>query len=184
MRIRMKRIAGRKARKRQKVGPGLVTLGSSVILAAYGAGWVQTRAFRVDSHLAAEPSPFAEVLAPAGSPTSRVIVQPDRPDAPAAASTAMRPLATPDIAYREGRYVGSGESIHGGVTVEIVIFEGRVASAAIVKCDTRYACSDLDALSEQLVERQSARLRYVSGATDSSRAYVKAVEAALAKAAM
>lgn len=161
--------AGR--RRRQKVTPGLVTLGSSVILAAYGAGWVQTRAFRAPPPVS-QPSPSPLGLA-ASPPPFRATAQPN----------GLQPAATPDAVYREGRYVGTGESIHGAVTVAIVIFEGRIVSAEIVKCDTRYACSQIDELSVQAVERQSARLRYVSGATDSSRAYVKALEAALAKAA-
>lgn len=179
----MQRLASRKPRRR-KVSPRLVTLSSSVILAAYGAGWMQTRAFRDSAQPASEPPTFAVTLPGADARLQRDTLSADRSQTPASTPTAAlaNPAATPEVVYREGRYVGSGESIHGGVTVAIVIFEGRIASAEIVKCDTRYACSEIDALSVQAVERQSARLRYVSGATDSSRAYVRALEAALARA--
>ncbi len=178
----MKRSAGGRQRTR-KVGPSLLVLGSSVVLAAYGAGWSGTRSFRDEREASAPASaiaratPTAFVVNPRRATTEPEQTAPSSPS-PVPAS----PLATPEVAYHEGRYVGSGESIHGGVTIEVVIFEGRIVSAEITKCATRYPCSEIETLPAQAVERQSARLRYVSGATDSSRAYVRALEAALAKA--
>jgi uncharacterized protein with FMN-binding domain len=185
MSTRMARSSSGRQRKRRRVGPRLVTLASSVILAAYGAGWAETRAFRLDAQISTSAGLSEPTTTPAPFVPRAVRAPEDETATPATVPTSApaTPRATPAVTYREGRYVASGESIHGGVTVAVVIFEGRIASAEIVKCETRYACTEIESLSEQAVERQSARLRYVSGATDSSRAYVKALEAALARAA-
>jgi uncharacterized protein with FMN-binding domain len=177
----MGRSDGNRRGRRRKVGPGLMALGSSVVLAAYGAGWMETQAYRADllQPLANEDLPPLDTRSPRAA-----VPAPGDAIPPSTSPTASdaRPTATPAAAWRDGKYTGRGESVHGGVTVAIVIAGSRIASAQIVVCDTRYACSEIDSLSDQVVERQSARLRYVSGATDSSRAYVKAIEAALAKA--
>jgi uncharacterized protein with FMN-binding domain len=182
----MRQFANRRQRGGRRMGPALVTLGSSVVLAVYGAGWLETRAFRAELHPPAQEAPFGNDFSTEDGRVARgPLPSSDHSDAPPASpALTLAPTATPEASYREGRYVGRGESVHGGVTVAIVISGSRIASAEIVKCDTRYACTEIDSLSEQVVERQSARLRYVSGATDSSRAYVKAIEAALAKASV
>src|SRR5213078_1571748 len=83
---------------------------------------------------------------------------------------------------RDGTYVGTGWSRHGSIQATVVVQGGRVVSANITGCGTRYPCSDIAMLPGQVVARQSAGVDFVSGATDSSIAYRAAVAAALAKA--
>jgi uncharacterized protein with FMN-binding domain len=58
---------------------------------------------------------------------------------------------------------------------------GRIASATIAQCLTRYSCSWIEALPGQVVRRQSTKVDYVSGATESTDAFADAVADALAK---
>ena len=85
-------------------------------------------------------------------------------------------------AYRDGTYSGSGTSRHGNIDVTVVVNGGRIVSAEISRCSTRYPCSDIEELPGDVVANQKVTARYISGATDSSRAYTQAVTAALAKA--
>jgi len=63
-----------------------------------------------------------------------------------------------------------------------VIENGRIVSARIAQCMTRYSCSWIDHLQGQVVSRQSPEVDYVSGATQSTNAFYYAVVEALSKA--
>jgi uncharacterized protein with FMN-binding domain len=63
-----------------------------------------------------------------------------------------------------------------------VVQNGKIVSADITGCGTRYPCSRIAQLPARVVAAQSAKVNRVSGATDSSVAYMRAVTAALQKA--
>jgi uncharacterized protein with FMN-binding domain len=94
------------------------------------------------------------------------------------------PPATPAPAalYKDGTYSGWGTSRHGDIEATVVIENGRIASANISQCLTRYSCSLIAHLQGQVVTRQSPDVDYVSGATQSTNAFYDAVVNALAKA--
>ncbi|HEY6356640.1 MAG TPA: FMN-binding protein, partial [Vicinamibacterales bacterium] len=75
-----------------------------------------------------------------------------------------------------------GSSRHGDIQATVVIAEGKIASATITQCLTRYSCSLIAHLQGQVVTRQSADVDYVSGATQSTDAFYYAVADALSKA--
>jgi uncharacterized protein with FMN-binding domain len=142
---------------------------------------------------ASSPTPSAarpNQVAPTSTPSTA------RPQqvAPTSTPSAARPQqAAPTAAprptqvaaqggYRDGTYVGSGNSRHGGVAVTVVVAGGKITSAQITNCQTRYPCSKISSLPGQVIARQSAQVNYVSGATDSSTAYRQAVANALAQA--
>ena len=79
-------------------------------------------------------------------------------------------------------YYGWGTSRHGDIQAEVEIKNGRIVSASIAQCLTRYSCSWISALPAQVLARQSADVDYVSGATQSTNAYYYAVVDALLKA--
>lgn len=64
----------------------------------------------------------------------------------------------------------------------MVIEGGRIASATIAQCMTRYSCSVISQLPPQVAQRQSPEVDYVSGATQSANAFYYAVGEALSKA--
>jgi len=96
------------------------------------------------------------------------------PDAPAP----PKPLS----AYKDGTYLGWGTCRHGDIQAEVVVAAGRITSAKIAQCWTRYSCNWLDGVVPQVVTRQSPNVDYVSGATQSVDAFYWAVTDALAKA--
>ncbi|HEX4565155.1 MAG TPA: FMN-binding protein, partial [Vicinamibacterales bacterium] len=84
--------------------------------------------------------------------------------------------------WKDGTYFGWGTSRHGDIQAQVVIEGGRIASATIAQCLTRYSCSVIGKLPPQVAERQSPEVDYVSGATQSTDAFYYAVVEALSKA--
>jgi uncharacterized protein with FMN-binding domain len=107
------------------------------------------------------------------------------PVAPPAAAAAPAPVAVPaGPRYKDGTYTGWGTSRHGDIEAQVVIVNGRITSATIAQCWTRWPCSWIEALPGQVVARQSPETDFVSGATQSTNAFYYAVVQALGKAAL
>ena len=91
--------------------------------------------------------------------------------------------ATPRGRFKDGTYTGWGTCRHGDIEASIVITNGRIVSARVSTCLTRYPCTPwLDPLPAQVLKRQSPNVDIVSGATDSADAFYGAVYDALFKA--
>jgi uncharacterized protein with FMN-binding domain len=99
-----------------------------------------------------------------------------------AAAPAPEAAAAPAQVWKNGSYTGWGYSRHGNIEATVVIEGGRIASAIISQCRTRYSCSVIDRLPPQVARRQSPDVDYVSGATQSADAFYGAVVEALNKA--
>jgi uncharacterized protein with FMN-binding domain len=135
----------------------------------------------------------AETTEPVGVPAATAASADAPPDPTAApapvAAAAVVPAAEPTApaapaapTYKDGSYTGWGTSRHGDIEATVVIENGRIASAVISKCWTRYPCSWIVALPPQVAQRQSPEVDYVSGATQSTNAFYYAVVEALSKA--
>jgi uncharacterized protein with FMN-binding domain len=132
----------------------------------------------------------ARVAAPSvGVETIPTIATPTVVGLPAVvAQAAPMPMPVPAAAeppkpqYKDGIYLGWGTSRHGDIQAQVVIEGGRIASATIAQCLTRYSCSVIAKLPPQVAERQSPETDYVSGATQSTNAFYYAVVEALTKA--
>jgi uncharacterized protein with FMN-binding domain len=107
------------------------------------------------------------------------------------AEAAAPPAAAAKNVYKDGVYLGWGNCRHGDIEASVTIQAGKIALVAISQCLTRYSCGwiapkipggGLPDLPSQVVERQSPKVDYVSGATESSYAFADAVVAALSKA--
>jgi uncharacterized protein with FMN-binding domain len=82
--------------------------------------------------------------------------------------------------YQDGAYLGWGSCPHGTIQVQVVIQSGRISSADITQCRTRYPCSVIKDTPSRFVGRQNAgTVDYISGATQSLDAYYGAVVNAL-----
>jgi uncharacterized protein with FMN-binding domain len=127
----------------------------------------------------AKPVEAAPVIEPAAPPLSP---PPSPPPPPAAPAPAPAPPAVHQNQYKDGMYSGWGTSRHGNIEATVVIQDGRIASAEISQCRTRYPCSWVSQLPGQVVSRQAPNVDYVSGATQSVNAYYSAVVEALSKA--
>lgn len=124
---------------------------------------------------AAAPPVASAVTTPA--PIPEPVVDPPPP----AEATPVAAPAT-KAAWKDGTYSGWGTSRHGDIQATVVIEGGRITSATISQCLTRYSCSWIAHLQGQVVTRQSADVDYVSGATQSTDAFYYAVVDALTKA--
>lgn len=192
--------ARRKGRQRRMTN-GLVGISAAAIVTVYAAGYLNTRAD--DGVTVLPPTPTVMATVPTAAPTppipraERRIPGQDQggaagglrpggsaPTAPQPAATAPAAPAAPKQsgAYRDGTYTGTGTSRHGSITATVVVQGGRIVSANISNCQTRYPCSKVASLVSETVARQSVPVDYVSGSTDSSRAYATAVANALAQA--
>jgi uncharacterized protein with FMN-binding domain len=137
---------------------------------------------RVDDHDHGAPAPIVTVAEPTPAPA---LVPPVPSAEPTIAPETKRvepppPPALP--ALKDGSYSGWGTSRHGDIQATVVIEGGRIVSAAITQCLTRYPCSWIAQLPGQVVSRQSPECDFVSGATQSTNAFYYAVVEALAKA--
>lgn len=126
--------------------------------------------------VAPAPTPAAPVATPA--PTPAVVAAPAI--APPAAAPA--PAAQPAPQWKDGTYKGWGTCRHGDIEAQVVIEGGRITSASISQCLTRYSCDVIGRLPPEVVQRQSAEVDYVTGATQSANAFYYAVLEALGKA--
>ncbi len=198
----------RKPATTRKITRRLLVLSSTVILSVYAAGYLRTES--AAEQIAAEERPVGGEARPAGvaagpsvdaqptpaaaasisssasaaSPSVPPTSTPVPPTAtPAVVAPAMTPTPAPTGAgYRDGRYVGLGRSRHGSIQATVVVKGGKIVSASISRCGTRYPCSRIASLPEQVVAQQSTDVDLVSGASDSSDAYLEAVSNALAQA--
>jgi len=128
-----------------------------------------------------DDQPAVTVAVPTPSPEPSPLPEP----APVAAEPKVEPPAPippPAPKWKDGTYTGWGYSRHGNIEASVVIESGRIASAIISQCRTRYSCSVIDRLPPQVAQRQSPDVDYVSGATQSADAFYGAVVAALDKA--
>ncbi|MHB8645312.1 MAG: FMN-binding protein [Thermomicrobiales bacterium] len=114
------------------------------------------------------------------APTTAPVTAAKVPVTAAATATATKTATT--AGYKDGTYTGTGSSPHGSITASVVVQGGKIVSANITQCGTRYPCSKIASLPGQVVARQSSAVDLVSGATDSSRAYQGAIKNALATA--
>jgi uncharacterized protein with FMN-binding domain len=196
----------KKRTPQKKIANSLVALGSAAIVSVYAAGYARTQSAAAQFDVQALPTSVMPGLPIATEATATrtpiVRFSPIFPPAgPGAASTsvpariaAAAPTAAPTVAptvapaqasaagkYKDGSYVGLGRSRHGNIEATIVVQGGKIVSAKISQCLTRYPCSMIAALPGQVVTQQSAAVDFVSGATDSSTAFQQAVANALAK---
>src|SRR5262249_22456281 len=115
-----------------------------------------------------QPEPATPAPAPAPAPAPEI--------KPASAIAAPAPAKTaPAAAWKDGTYTGWGSCRHGDIQASVVIKAGRIESATISECRTRYSCSVIDILPPEVPQRQSPEVDYVSGATQSANAFYYAV---------
>ncbi|HTS47391.1 MAG TPA: hypothetical protein VMH05_05575 [Bryobacteraceae bacterium] len=134
----------------------------------------------------AKAEPAASVAsAPAAQTTATAASDPAGPAAPAVA-TAPAAQATPPApaprVWKDGKYTAWGTCQHGDIQATVVIEGGRIISAEITNCQTRYSCDVIENLPAKVITRQKAKFDTVGGATESAYAYYGAVYWALDQA--
>jgi uncharacterized protein with FMN-binding domain len=126
------------------------------------------------------------VAAPESTPAA-ASAQPPAPASPAFTEAppvdpSEQPFVFRGAFKKDGTFLGWGYSRHGDIQASVQIENGRIVSAVIAQCLTRYSCDVIDKLPPQVAARQSADVDHVSGATESADAFYDAIVDALSKA--
>lgn len=189
--------ARRPSTGRKRISYQLAAVSSAAILAVYAAGYARTataeRQLTAPPPVVATQPPRDALVAP---PTATAApAAPTAPSQPAPAQAAAPPASAPPApaptntpaaagasGLRDGTYTGMGTSRHGDIAVTLTIKGGRIVSAEVTQCSTRYPCSLVNPLVSEIVSKQAAPVDFISGATDSSEAFQGAVTDALAQA--
>lgn len=176
---------------------GLVALSAAAIVSVYAVGYMSTSAQEGDlggvaaaaPAMDSAPTPTVEVpnlrqQRVQGVATPPATSTPRQQQAPAATPTPSSSSngAAAAVGYKDGSYVGVGNSRHGSIEATVVISGGKITSASVSGCGTRYSCSKVNLLVNEVVTIQAAPMHYISGATDSSQAYRGAIMSALSQA--
>lgn len=146
-----------------------------------GATKVDTPSVEAEPVAAPVADPPVEVAAPIVSPVVEQKAE-VAPAAPPVAAPAPPPAAPAAPMWKDGTYYGWGTSRHGDIQAAVVIEGGRITSATIAQCLTRYSCSVISNLPPEVAQRQSPEVDFVSGATQSANAFYYGVVEALSKA--
>ncbi|WP_051317189.1 FMN-binding protein [Ectobacillus panaciterrae] len=143
-----------------KMGHKMITLCSAAIGIIYTSGYIVTEPVKVESAQASVPALKQQVAHKGSSIASRTVKK----------------------TYQDGTYYGSGANHIGSVEVAVTIQNDKIKNVQITNCTTSYSQSYIDGLPQQVLDRQSANVDVVSGATRSTEDFQEAVQEALIKA--
>ena len=137
-----------------------------------------------------DPAPATTEVAAESAVTAAVAsVNPVSPATPApetqsavSPANATAPSAPAAPVWKDGKYSAWGTCRHGDIQATVVIEGGRIKSAEISDCQTRYSCDIIDSLPPKLIQRQKNKFDIVGGATESAYAFYGAVYWALDQA--
>ena|SRR5579862_7366199 len=111
------------------------------------------------------------------------------PTANSDGSAGNAPAATPSVSYKDGTYVGSvADATWGNVQVQAVIQGGKITSVQFLQYpndrDRSVVINNYadPRLSSEAIQAQSANVDVVTGATDSSQAFIQSLSDALSQA--
>jgi uncharacterized protein with FMN-binding domain len=133
------------------------------------------------SNPAPQPTPT-----PAPTPTPTPVPTPTPTPAPAPAPT---PAPAPQGQYKDGQYTGTSvDAFYGFVQVQATVSGGKITNVQFLSYPNDRSNSvqinsqDMTYLIQEAIAAQSANVNIVSGATDTSQAFIQSLGAALAQA--
>ncbi|MDB5083194.1 MAG: FMN-binding protein [Bacilli bacterium] len=84
--------------------------------------------------------------------------------------------------YKEGTFTGTGSNRRGSIQVAVTIKKDKITDVEISDFAMHYSEDDVVGLPNEVLQKQSAQVDNVSGATYSTRAFEDAVQEALSQA--
>ncbi|OAS15897.1 FMN-binding protein [Paenibacillus oryzisoli] len=84
--------------------------------------------------------------------------------------------------YKNGTFEGSGSNRRGSIGVKVSISNDKITDVEISHFAMHYSEKDVVGLPEEVIQKQSAQVENVSGATYSTQAFQDAIENALTQA--
>jgi uncharacterized protein with FMN-binding domain len=108
---------------------------------------------------------------------------------PTVSTTATTPADVPKGQYKDGTYTGSSENaFYGDVQVQVTVSGGKITDVAFLSYPSDRRQSEeinsraMPVLKQEAISAQSAQVDGVSGATDTSEAFVQSLASALSSA--
>ena len=93
-----------------------------------------------------------------------------------------KPTSKPKSLYKDGTFSGTGMNRRGSIDVAITIKNDKITNVEISDFAMHYSESDVVGLPDEVLQKQSAQVTNVSGATYSTQAFEDAVQSALDQA--
>jgi uncharacterized protein with FMN-binding domain len=84
--------------------------------------------------------------------------------------------------YKNGTFDGSGSNRRGSIEVKVSITNDKITDVDISHFAMHYSKNDIVGLPQEVIQKQSAQVQNVSGATYSTQAFQDAIEDALTQA--
>ncbi|OPH51898.1 FMN-binding protein [Paenibacillus ferrarius] len=84
--------------------------------------------------------------------------------------------------YKNGTFEGSGSNRRGSIGVKVSITNDKITDVEISHFAMHYSKNDVVGLPQEVIQKQSAQVQNVSGATYSTQAFQDAIEDALTQA--
>ncbi|MFE5318185.1 FMN-binding protein [Paenibacillus sp. NPDC056579] len=84
--------------------------------------------------------------------------------------------------YKDGTYTGMGRNRRGSIQVEVTVKNDNITDVEISDFAMHYSERDVAGLPKEVLQKQSAQVKNVSGATYSTQAFQDAVQDALTQA--
>lgn len=125
------------------------------------------------------------------TPTPTVPHTTSAPAQPTATPQPVIPTATPKPSsqYKDGNYTGAAaDAFYGNIQVQVTISGGKITNVQFLQYpndrDTSIAINQQadPILAQEAIQSQSANVDIVSGATDSSQAFIQSMQSALTQA--
>jgi uncharacterized protein with FMN-binding domain len=123
-----------------------------------------------------KPSPTPSRPKPTPTPSS------PKPSSTPSPTPSPTPSSQTKSLYKEGTFTGIGSNRRGSIQVAVTIKKDKITDVTIRNFAMHYSIDDVVGLPDEVLQKQSARVDNVSGATYSTRAFEGAVQDALSQA--
>jgi uncharacterized protein with FMN-binding domain len=166
-----------------KMNKKWVVLCSTAIGAIYAAGYFATETQATIQ----QPQQLAQANVQADSSQSQQQAQVSTPTA-SSQPQQKAPVSTPTVSsqpkslYKDGIFKGTGSNRRGSIQVAVTIKSDKITDVEISHFAMHYSERDVVGLPSEVLQKQSAQVQNVSGATYSTQAFEDAVQAALSQA--
>jgi uncharacterized protein with FMN-binding domain len=156
----------------KKLDKKWVLLCSTAIAAVYGAGYYTT-----ETQAAVGQPPIQHIAT--NVQTNHNLLQGKSENTSKAIS---KPTNKPSSLYKNGTFTGTGMNRRGSIDVAVTIKNDKITNVEISNFAMHYSERDVVGLPDEVLQKQSAQVMNVSGATYSTQAFEDAVQEALDQA--
>lgn len=124
-----------------------------------------------------------------GAQTVPVVPTVTPQDTPTAISVSPTPTSKSNSLYKDGTFTGdSADAFYGFIQVQAIISGGKITDIKFLQAPSdRSKSIEINSqagpmLTQETIQAQSAQVDIISGATDSSNAFIQSLQSALSKA--